>query len=112
MSAFVPVQLYGGAITVELPSVFGDVRYVACFRYCNKAQADSASYIREVPDTQEVWIDRNGLTSVIFDLTERVDEPEARNDEEALKYHLSDIVEADDTLQTWQFNVASLARMP
>ncbi|KAK0658585.1 putative ran guanine nucleotide release factor [Lasiodiplodia hormozganensis] len=95
MFDFVPVQLYGGAITVELPSVFGDV-----------------SSIREVPDTQEVWLDRNGLTSVIFDLTERVDEPEARNDEEALKYHLSDIVEPNDTLQTWQFNVASLARMP
>ncbi|OJD38093.1 ran-interacting mog1 protein [Diplodia corticola] len=96
MAGFVPAQLYGGAITVELPSVFGDV-----------------SLIREVPDTQEVWLDRDGFTSVIFDLTERVDESQASSDEEALKYHLQDMVDdSNDATHCWQTSAAVLARMP
>ncbi|KAL1642794.1 hypothetical protein SLS58_005299 [Diplodia intermedia] len=103
MAGFVRAQLYGGAITVELPSVFGDVR----------VETDSASLIREVPDTQEVWLDRDGFTSIIFDLTERVDESQASSDEEALKYHFQDMVgDSNDATQCWQTNAAVLSRMP
>jgi hypothetical protein len=43
------------------------------------------------PDHQEVYLDKDGFASISFDLTERVDS--VPNDEEALKYHLEDIIE-------------------
>lgn len=114
MAAFVPVQLFGGAITVELPNCFADVRYVREKRGVAKtALANIHSAIREVPDTQEVYLDKDGFTSVIFDLTERIEEAEARTDEEALKYHFQDTVgDSNDVTRFWQTNVATLLRMP
>ncbi|KAI9680752.1 MAG: multicopy suppressor of ts gsp1 [Caeruleum heppii] len=49
-----------------------------------------ASTIREIPDTQEVFLLRDGFSSIIFDLTERV--TEAATDEQALRFHFSDVV--------------------
>ncbi|EKG10665.1 Ran-interacting Mog1 protein [Macrophomina phaseolina MS6] len=96
MATFVPIQLFGGAITVELPAGFADV-----------------STFRQVPDTQEVYLDKDGFTSIIFDLAERLDESQAQNDHEALKYHFQDIVgDTNDATQFWQSNAATLARMP
>lgn len=68
-----------------------------------------SSEIRQVPDTQEVYLDREGFSTVIFDILERV---EKGNDEEALKFHLSDIVD-EDASQTRIFNVqeSKLAKM-
>ncbi|KAK8218123.1 hypothetical protein IWZ01DRAFT_531880 [Phyllosticta capitalensis] len=96
MSSFIPTELYGGAITVELPSTYADV-----------------SSIRQVPDNQEVYLERDGFTSVIFDIMERVEQGEAANDEEALKFHYADMVgDSNDATQFWHSNVAVLSRMP
>ncbi|KAI9788619.1 MAG: hypothetical protein M1816_006765 [Peltula sp. TS41687] len=73
MPEFTPATLFGGAITVSLPADFADV-----------------SSIRQVPDNQEVYLSRTGLTSIIFDLTERV------VDDAALRYHLQDILDDAD----------------
>ncbi|KAF2000402.1 Mog1p/PsbP-like protein [Amniculicola lignicola CBS 123094] len=70
--SFKSVPLYGGAITVEIPTSFGDV-----------------STIREVPDHQEVHLDENGYSNVVFDILEYV---EKANDEEALQYHFADLI--------------------
>lgn len=69
--AFNPTPLYGGAITVDLPTTFID-----------------ASNLRQIPDNQEVYLDANGFSSIVFDILERVEKP----DDEALKVHVQDIV--------------------
>lgn len=74
MTDFTPVDLFGGALNAALPSTFADV-----------------SDIRQVPDHQEVWLDKDGFTSIIFEILERVE----MSDPEALKYHLQDLVEED-----------------
>ncbi|KAK8175181.1 ran-interacting Mog1 protein [Phyllosticta citrichinensis] len=92
MSSFVPTELYGGAITVELPAAFADV-----------------STIRQVPDNQEVYLERDGFTSVIFDIMERVEQSQAANDEEALKFHYSDMVgDSNDATHFWHSNTANI----
>ncbi|GAB7361231.1 hypothetical protein MBLNU230_g1292t1 [Neophaeotheca triangularis] len=93
MSAFKTVELFGGAMHAQLPSNFTDV-----------------SNFRQVPDNQEVWIDADGFTSIVFDILERVELP---TDMEALKYHLHDIVEEDvERTQIWQTNNAIFAKLP
>ncbi|KAL2057800.1 hypothetical protein ABVK25_002184 [Lepraria finkii] len=77
---FKHTELFGGAITANLPSGFADV-----------------STIRQVPDNQEVYLEANGFTSLIIDLTERV--TQFSTDKEALEYHLADIIAEDETKQ-------------
>ena len=77
----------------------------------------SNSNIRQVPDNQEVYLDINGCTSVIFDITERVAVPEASTDAEALKYHYRDIVDAqyggdDEETKFWHSATVQLTKMP
>lgn len=92
--AFQPTQLFGGAITVDLPTGFGDV-----------------SSIRQVPDHQEVYLDSSGFTSIIFDITERVEN--VATDEEALKFHFDDIVSGSaEGTQYFHPGTATLAKMP
>lgn len=89
---FNPAPLFGGAITCLLPSTFADV-----------------SEIRQVPDNQEVWLDTDGFTSIVFDILERVDLP----DHEALKTHLEDIVEdAMSHVTIRSVSDAAVAKMP
>ncbi|AEO68097.1 50bc6a44-0f13-49c9-be17-fc91a45a2858 [Thermothielavioides terrestris] len=81
-------DLFGGALVCDLPENFADV-----------------STIRKVPDNQEVYLDKDGFTSIIFDITERVessgDDPLER-DGRALTIHLEDIVGDDaDTVKVW-----------
>ncbi|KAF2641537.1 Mog1p/PsbP-like protein [Massarina eburnea CBS 473.64] len=71
--AFKQTALFGGAITVDLPTVFGDT-----------------SQIRQVPDHQEVFLDINGYSGAIIEILEYVDKP---TDEEALQYHFADLVD-------------------
>ncbi|KAH7401313.1 hypothetical protein BKA66DRAFT_100149 [Pyrenochaeta sp. MPI-SDFR-AT-0127] len=71
--AFTNTPLYGGAITVDLPSGFAD-----------------ASQIRQVPDHQEVYLDAEGYSSIVFEILEYVDKP---SDEEALQYHFADLID-------------------
>lgn len=85
MTTLNTVELYGGAITTVLPEGFLDV-----------------SVLREVPDTQEVYVNsrdpasavaNDGLgynESIILDLLQRVP---VENDREALDFHLKEIGE-------------------
>ncbi|KAH7245852.1 hypothetical protein BKA59DRAFT_454911 [Fusarium tricinctum] len=87
MPEFISTPLFGGAIVCDLPAKFADV-----------------SKLRQVPDNQEVWIDQDGFTSIIFDITERVggsgSGPEV--DGRAMTTHLEDMVGSDiDTVKIW-----------
>lgn len=72
------VDLYGGAVTTVLPEGIVDV-----------------SNIRQVPDTQEVFIIEDGEkdVSIIFDLLEQVSSSDVK---EALRIHIDDILESND----------------
>lgn len=80
-------ELYGGAITVQLP-----------------ADVVDASDLREIPDHQEVFLSNKTLTSIIFEINEyqqpsaiTSEDPNntASTDEAAASYHLNDVI--DDT---------------
>lgn len=97
MSRFKSTPLYGGAIVSDLPEKFADV-----------------SLIREVPSNQEVWIDQDGFTSIIFDITERVGPagtgPEI--DGRALTTHLEELVGDDtDTIKVWNTTQTVFSRL-
>jgi hypothetical protein len=84
---FKRTPLFGGALECYLPEKFADV-----------------SQIRQVPDNQEVWIDQNGFTSIIFDITQRVDArgEGLERDGRALTIHLEDLVGDDtDSVKVW-----------
>ncbi|KAF2459475.1 hypothetical protein BDY21DRAFT_300199 [Lineolata rhizophorae] len=96
MASFTSRELFGGAMTVSLPSEFADV-----------------SSIRQVPDNQEVWLDTNGFTSIIFDITERVDEQTASSDEDAMKFHFADIASgSNDDTKIWTAGSAQMTKLP
>lgn len=64
----------------------------------------SHSLIREVPNNQEVYLDKEGFTSIIFDITERVKAPGEglERDGLALTTHLEDLVgEAAESVKVW-----------
>lgn len=57
-----------------------------------------------MPDHQEVYLDKDGFTSIIFDITERVNAPGEglERDGRALTIHLEDLVGEDaDTVKVW-----------
>ncbi|KAK3385096.1 hypothetical protein B0H63DRAFT_179117 [Podospora didyma] len=127
------VPLFGGALVVDLPEKFADVRYVllsapsvleqrsshgTCAQrtlagrrstdgpksgFANPARVRSK--LRQVPDNQEVYIDKDGFTSIIFDLTERVGPRESTSleaDGQALTTHLEELVGDDaDSVKVW-----------
>lgn len=89
--------LFGGALESELPDNFADV-----------------SKLRQVPDNQEVFIDKDGFTSIIFDITERVggagssDEIDGR----ALTIHLEELVGTDaDTVKVWNSTETQFSKL-
>ena len=45
-----------------------------------------------MPDNQEVYLDSEGFASVVVEILEREEKP----DNEALEYHLRDLVEDDE----------------
>lgn len=63
------------------------------------------SQLREVPDHQEVYIDKDGFTSIIVEITERVGPRGAsslEDDGRALTTHLEELVGDDiDTVKVW-----------
>ncbi|KAI1340683.1 Mog1p/PsbP-like protein [Xylariaceae sp. FL0016] len=79
-SKYVTRRLFGGAIVCDVPSNFADV-----------------STLRQVPDNQEVWLDKDGFTSMIFEINERVGGPGSSPeiDGKALTTHLEEIVGDD-----------------
>lgn len=67
------------------------------------------SEIRQVPDNQEVYLDKDGFTSIVVEILERVD----RSDEEALKFHLQDIVEEDASeTKIWSTAQVHFTKLP
>lgn len=65
-----------------------------------------------MPDNQEVYLDKDGFTSIVFDILERVEVGE-KTDIDALKYHLQDIIEDDtDETKTWTLNSAIFSKLP
>ncbi|SPO05077.1 related to MOG1 - required for nuclear-protein import [Cephalotrichum gorgonifer] len=72
------------------------------------------SKLRQVPDNQEVWMDQDGYTSIIFDISERVGPPGSgpEIDGRALTTHLEDIVGDDiDTVKVWNSSVTHFSRL-
>ncbi|TAQ85827.1 hypothetical protein B7494_g5833 [Chlorociboria aeruginascens] len=75
----------------------------------------NVSTIREVPDHQEVYLDKDGFSSIIFDITERVGlaGSGAATDGAALTTHLEDIVDSDtDTVQVWSTSATQFSMLP
>lgn len=74
--------------------------------------------MRKVPDNQEVWIDKDGFTSIIFDITERVDAPGSHKssleeDGQAMTMHLEDLVGSDaDTVKVWNTTETQFSHLP
>ncbi|EPE25981.1 Mog1p/PsbP-like protein [Glarea lozoyensis ATCC 20868] len=97
-TTFRSTPLFGGALIVDLPSNFADV-----------------STIRQVPDHQEVYLDKDGFTSIIFDIVERVGQPGSGPaiDGAALTTHLEDIVDSDDdTVKVWNTSNTQFSKLP
>ncbi|GAB0131847.1 hypothetical protein EsDP_00000304 [Epichloe bromicola] len=97
MPGYIGTPLYGGAIVCDLPEKFADV-----------------SKLRQVPDNQEVWIDKDGFTSIIFDITERVGAPGngPEIDGRAMTTHLEDMVGSDiDTVKIWNTAETEFTRL-
>ncbi|KFA65339.1 hypothetical protein S40285_07157 [Stachybotrys chlorohalonatus IBT 40285] len=97
MPGYISTPLYGGAIVCDLPEKFADV-----------------SKLRQVPDNQEVWIDQDGFTSIIFDITERVGSsgsgPEI--DGRAITTHLEEMVGSDiETVKIWNTAETDFSRL-
>ncbi|KAG9229847.1 hypothetical protein BJ875DRAFT_507684 [Amylocarpus encephaloides] len=98
MASFRSTPLFGGALIVDLPANFADV-----------------STIRQVPDHQEVYLDKDGFTSIIFDITERVGPAGSGPaiDGAALTAHLEDIVDSDiDTVKVWNTSNTQFSKLP
>lgn len=99
--SFTNTSLYGGAITVDLPSNFADTRSVAKFPHTRRPPhgprqltQEQHSQIREVPDHQEVYLDTNGYSSIVVEILEY---QEKGSDEEALQYHFADLIDEEDS---------------
>lgn len=76
-------QLWGGALTASIPQSYLDV-----------------STIREVPDAQEVFLERDGLVSISLDLLSR-EQVDAQTDEVVANGHVDgDFSTATDVLET------------
>ncbi|KAF3033815.1 hypothetical protein E8E12_003567 [Didymella heteroderae] len=89
--SFTNTPLYGGAITVDLPSKFADT-----------------SQIREVPDHQEVYLDSNGYSSIVVEILEY---QEKGSDEEALQYHFADLIDEEDSTNILEQGRAVMAKL-
>lgn len=96
MTIYSRTSLYGSAITVDLPSSYADV-----------------SNFRQIPDHQEVFLDKNGFTSIIFDITERVGPSGSGPDIDgaALTAHLEDITE-NEPVRVWNSSSTQFSKLP
>ena len=72
------------------------------------------STLRQVPDNQEVYIDKDGFTSIIFDITERVGGPGSgpEIDGRSLTTHLEELVGEDiETVKVWNTTATQFSRL-
>lgn len=101
-------ELYGGAITVQLPSDVID-----------------ASDLRQIPDHQEVFLSDKTLTSIVIEINEYqhmdtdLSDNTASVDERAAIYHVTDVLEPPDHLtesgvqtSTVKLSQPSISRYP
>jgi hypothetical protein len=71
------------------------------------------SNIRQIPDNQEVYLDSNGFTNIIFEIVERVDETVAATDQDAIKYHYQDMVSGtNDETRIWSEQAVTFSHLP
>jgi hypothetical protein len=113
MTTFRSTPLFGGALIVDLPSTFTDIRYA--LPSLRKHETNISSTIRQVPDHQEVYLDKDGFTSIIFDITERVGAAGSgpATDGAAMTTHLEDIVDSDiDTVKVWSTSDTKYSKLP
>ncbi|KAI0475010.1 Mog1p/PsbP-like protein [Xylariaceae sp. FL0804] len=96
MTSYKTTPLFGGALVCDLPSNFADV-----------------SQLRQVPDHQEVFIDKDGFTSIIVEINERVGGPGSSNeiDGEAIVTHLREILAEDDEPRIWNSAKTQFTRL-
>ena len=92
MSSSTTYELFGGAITVELPQGLTD-----------------ASDLRQVPDTQEVFLAQDSDVSIVFEILERVapDEPT-----EVAKFHFDSLAHDNDAVTSTVEIVNTPAQQP
>ncbi|KAF2972044.1 hypothetical protein GQX73_g1606 [Xylaria multiplex] len=97
MATYRNTPLFGGALVCDLPTKFADV-----------------STLRQVPDNQEVYIDKEGFSSIIIEINERVggggSSPEI--DGAALTTHLEEVVGNDaDGLKVWNTTPTKFSKL-
>ncbi|RWA08575.1 hypothetical protein EKO27_g6542 [Xylaria grammica] len=97
MTTYQDTPLFGGALVCDLPKRFADV-----------------SRLREVPDNQEVYIDKEGFSSIIIEINERVGDegstPEI--DGRALTTHLEEVVGEDiEGLKVWNTTPTQFSKL-
>lgn len=71
--------------------------------------------MRKIPDSQEVYLDKDGHTSIIFDITDRVGPAGSTDaiDGAALTIHLEEIVDSEiDTLRVWSTTRTQFSKLP
>ncbi|KAI0189582.1 ran-interacting Mog1 protein [Xylaria flabelliformis] len=97
MATYQTTPLFGGALVCDLPTKFADV-----------------SRLRQVPDNQEVYIDKDGFTSIIIEINERVggDGSTAEVDGRALTTHLEEVVGEDvEGLKVWNTTPTQFSKL-
>ncbi|KAI0205994.1 Mog1p/PsbP-like protein [Astrocystis sublimbata] len=97
MATYQSTPLFGGALVCDLSTKFADV-----------------SQLRQVPDNQEVYIDKDGFTSIIVEINERVggEGSSAEIDGRALTTHLEEIVGDDaDRLKVWNTTPTQFSKL-
>ncbi|KAI0872837.1 Mog1p/PsbP-like protein [Hypoxylon argillaceum] len=97
MTTYQSTPLFGGALVCDLSTNFADV-----------------SQLRQVPDNQEVYIDKDGFTSIVIEINERIggegSTPEI--DGRALTTHLEEIVREDaDRLKVWNTTPTQFSKL-
>jgi hypothetical protein len=66
-----------------------------------------------VPDHQEIYLDATGLSSIIIDITERIDSASAPTDQAALEYHYNDaFTDAQETTKIWSSGTVMFSKLP
>lgn len=126
MTTYKTTPLFGGALLCDLPEKFADVRYRPSPSLpslaLHKLTSPLSSKIRQVPNNQEVYIDKDGFTSIIFDITERVGPKSSSSssstntnletDGRALTTHLEELVGDDaDTVKVWNTTETSFSHL-
>ncbi|RYC56658.1 hypothetical protein CHU98_g9550 [Xylaria longipes] len=97
MATYQTTPLFGGALVCDLPTNFADV-----------------SLLRQVPDNQEVYIDKDGFTSIIVEINERVgsEGSTAEIDGAALTTHLEEVVGEDvERLKVWNTTPTQFSKL-